>query len=116
MEHQVSDYGPGRRRLWLPKLRGQAYSGGFHDLCVTTGGLRVFPRLDAAVSSPPSTSSLPSETLVSSGSVELDALGQGLDLEAALTAGLLTLRQINPGQVAPGGRGGAGGRGGGVAG
>jgi circadian clock protein KaiC len=46
LEQRVGDYGPPRRRLWLPKLRGQSYRGGCHDLRLAAGGLRVFPRLD----------------------------------------------------------------------
>ncbi|MEA1053181.1 ATPase domain-containing protein [Lamprobacter modestohalophilus] len=153
MEHRVTDYGRGRRRLWLPKLRGQAYIGGYHDMRIETGGLTVFPRLETRE---PSTQ--PPDGRVSSGSAPLDALlgggvergtsvgivgapgcgkstlvssfavaavgrgervalyafdeslitfrkralSQALDIDAALASDLLRLRQIDPGQVAPG--------------
>ncbi|WP_462322336.1 ATPase domain-containing protein [Halochromatium sp.] len=154
LEQQVEEYGPGRRWLWLPKLRGQAYVGGCHDMCIKTGGLQVFPRLDADRSAEP-----PSQhDLISSGSAPLDALlggglergtsvgvigppgcgkstlvssfamaaagrgervalyafdeslttfrkrsiSQGLDIDSAPASNLLTLRQIDPGQVSPG--------------
>lgn len=45
LEQCVGDYGPQRRRLYLPKLRGQSYLGGYHDLRIRTGGLVVFPSL-----------------------------------------------------------------------
>jgi circadian clock protein KaiC len=47
LEQRVGDYGPPRRRLWLPKLRGQPMRGGCHDVQIVTGGMRVFPRLDS---------------------------------------------------------------------
>ena len=153
MEQRVNDYGPGRRWLWLPKLRGQPYVGGFHDLRIETGGLSVFPRLDVGRASAPAR-----DGIISSGSEPLDALlggglergtsvgiigppgcgkstlvssfamaaaergervalyafdeslttfrkralSQGLAIDSALASELLTLRQINPGQVAPG--------------
>lgn len=153
MEQRVDEYGPGRRWLWLPKLRGQAYIGGNHDMRLEVGGLRVFPRLETDRSL-----AQPREGLVSSGSAPLDALlggglergtsvgiigppgcgkstlvsslalvaagrgervafyafdeslatfrgralSQGLDLDSALASERLELRQIAPGQVAPG--------------
>ena len=48
LEQRVGDYGPPRRRLWLPKLRGQDYSGGYHDMRIVSGGIQVFPRLDSS--------------------------------------------------------------------
>ena len=41
-------YGTDRRQIRLLKLRGASYRGGYHDFCIETGGLRVFPRLVAA--------------------------------------------------------------------
>ncbi|MFP4063198.1 MAG: ATPase domain-containing protein [Halochromatium sp.] len=153
MEQRVNDYGPGRRWLWLPKLRGQAYVGGYHNLRIETGGLRLFPRLDTDRSSTPahnglvSSGSAPLDTLLGGGlergtsvgvigppgcgkstlvtsfalaAAERDervafyafdeslttlrkrALSQGLAIDAALTSERLKLRQIDPGQVAPG--------------
>jgi len=69
MEQEVSPYGPSRRWLWVPKLRGQAYHGGVHHMRILTGGVRVFPRLvvDRAAA--------PAQTgRLSSGSAPLDAL------------------------------------------
>ncbi len=42
------DYGAERRRLRVIKYRGQRYRGGYHDFVISTGGVRVFPRLVAA--------------------------------------------------------------------
>jgi circadian clock protein KaiC len=42
------EYGAERRRLRVVKCRGQSFRGGYHDLVITHGGLRVFPRLVAA--------------------------------------------------------------------
>lgn len=75
MEQRVNEYGPGRRWLWLPKLRGQPYVGGYHDMRIVTGGLRVFPRLE-----PNRSAAQPQNGLVSSGSAPLDdLLGGGLE-------------------------------------
>ena len=41
------DYGSDRRRLKVTKLRGSTFSGGFHDMTITTGGVVMFPRLIA---------------------------------------------------------------------
>ncbi len=48
LEGIAPSYGPERRRLRLIKYRGQAYRGGFHDMVIATGGVRVFPRLISA--------------------------------------------------------------------
>ena len=53
LEQRLSDYGPPRRRLWVPKLRGQAFAGGYHDMRIISGGVQVFPRLDSRLPSPP---------------------------------------------------------------
>ncbi len=75
LEHLAEDYGVGRRRLRVLKLRGVAYRDGFHDFRIVTGGMIVFPRLVAAehpVTFEPGQ--------VASGIPELDAiLGGGLD-------------------------------------
>lgn len=69
LEQLAPSYGAERRRLRVAKLRGIAYSGGFHDFVIRTGGLRVFPRLVAAEhAGSPDVSALPS------GIAELDAL------------------------------------------
>ncbi|HKH00985.1 MAG TPA: ATPase domain-containing protein [Bradyrhizobium sp.] len=75
MEQLCPDYGTSRRRLRVPKLRAVHYREGYHDYCITSGGLRIFPRLIASehhtdVQHEP----------VSSGIDELDVLfGGGLD-------------------------------------
>lgn len=47
--HELSpDYGSERRRLKVQKYRGLRYRGGYHDFVITTGGIRVFPRLVSA--------------------------------------------------------------------
>lgn len=42
------DYGVNRRRIQIRKLRGSAYREGFHDYTISTGGVRIYPRLVAA--------------------------------------------------------------------
>lgn len=83
LEQRVSDYGPGRRWLWLPKLRGQRYVGGYHDMRIETGGLRVFPRLD--------TEHVPArrqDGVISTGHAPLDTLLGG-GLERGTSVGLI---------------------------
>ena len=46
LEHFSVDYGTGRRRLQVKKLRGAQFRGGYHDFRIRTGGLDVFPRLE----------------------------------------------------------------------
>jgi circadian clock protein KaiC len=48
LEELSPNYGAERRRLRVLKYRGRRYRGGFHDLVIDTGGIRVFPRLVAA--------------------------------------------------------------------
>jgi circadian clock protein KaiC len=45
LEELSPNYGAERRRLRVLKYRGRRYRGGFHDLVIATGGIRVFPRL-----------------------------------------------------------------------
>lgn len=45
LEELSPDYGAERRRLRVIKYRGHHYRGGFHDMAITTGGVKVFPRL-----------------------------------------------------------------------
>lgn len=74
LEHLPTEFGPERRRLRVTKLRGLDFRGGYHDLRIVTGGMRVFPRMVAMehpVSHPGG--------VVESGVAELDALlGGGL--------------------------------------
>jgi circadian clock protein KaiC len=48
LERLTLDFGAGRRRLQVQKLRGVAFVGGYHDMILCKGGLDVFPRLVAA--------------------------------------------------------------------
>jgi circadian clock protein KaiC len=48
LERHAPDYGPARRRLEVAKIRGRAFSEGYHDFRIKQGGLEVFPRLVAA--------------------------------------------------------------------
>src|SRR5687768_16992030 len=74
LEHTAPEYGVGRRRLRVIKLRGVAFEGGYHDMAIQTGGLAVFPRGARASGAPAKR-----ETFAS-GVPALDALfGGGLD-------------------------------------
>lgn len=48
LEQTPATYGADRRRVRVVKLRGSPFRSGFHDFCLRTGGLVVFPRLTAA--------------------------------------------------------------------
>jgi len=48
LDQEPMGFGAERRRLRVVKMRGIRYSGGYHDMAITTGGLRVYPRLVAA--------------------------------------------------------------------
>ena len=75
LEELAPDYGPERRRLRVVKYRGTAFRGGNHDFTISTGGLRVFPRLVSAEHRRDF-----DRELMSSGIAELDALlGGGLE-------------------------------------
>lgn len=73
LDYDLSRYGLSRRRIAVQKLRGVASISGQHDIKLATGGMQVFPRLQAARDGPCETYTL------KSGSEELDALcGGGL--------------------------------------
>jgi circadian clock protein KaiC len=75
LESRIMEYGNERRRIRIVKLRGVAPRGGYHELAIVTGGLRVFPRLVAAEHRP----DLQRQS-IGSGVGELDSLlGGGLD-------------------------------------
>jgi circadian clock protein KaiC len=75
LEELSPEYGSERRRLRVIKYRGQRYRGGYHDMIIDTGGVRVFPRL---VSSEHRTEF--QRGVLSSGSPELNALlGGGVE-------------------------------------
>lgn len=75
LEQTPAVYGADRRRLRVAKLRGAPFRSGFHDFCLRTGGLQVFPRL---IASEHRTSILSQP--IGSEIAELDAmLGGGID-------------------------------------
>jgi circadian clock protein KaiC len=48
LEELAPDYGAERRRMRVIKYRGRRFRGGYHDMAIETGGVRVFPRLISA--------------------------------------------------------------------
>jgi circadian clock protein KaiC len=48
LDQTATGFGAERRQLRIVKMRGIKYSGGFHDMAIMTGGVRVYPRLIAA--------------------------------------------------------------------
>ena len=48
LEEMARDYGAERRRMRVIKYRGRRFRGGYHDLVIETGGVRIFPRLVSA--------------------------------------------------------------------
>ncbi len=75
LEELAPEYGAERRRMRVIKYRGQQFRGGYHDMVIETGGVRIFPRLVSAEHK----ADFSRETL-SSGSPELDTLlGGGID-------------------------------------
>ncbi|WP_434040815.1 MULTISPECIES: ATPase domain-containing protein [Sorangium] len=47
MEQTAPDFGEVRRRLRVLKVRGVPFRSGYHDFRIRTGGLEVYPRLEA---------------------------------------------------------------------
>src|SRR5688572_24276388 len=45
LEETAPEYGAERRRVRVIKYRGQRFRGGYHDMVIETGGVKVFPRL-----------------------------------------------------------------------
>jgi circadian clock protein KaiC len=75
LEELAPDYGAERRRMRVIKYRGRRFRGGYHDLSIETGGVRVFPRLVSAEHR-----SRYERDVITSPSAELNALlGGGLD-------------------------------------
>jgi circadian clock protein KaiC len=75
LEELAPEYGAERRRMRVIKYRGQRFRGGYHDFVISTGGVRVFPRLVSAEHK-----TRFSRDTVSSDSPELDALlGGGIE-------------------------------------
>jgi circadian clock protein KaiC len=70
-----TEYGAERRRLRVVKLGGLAFTGGYHDYTIETGGLAVFPRISYSHED-----SRFEDDTTSTGMPELDELlGGGLD-------------------------------------
>jgi circadian clock protein KaiC len=75
LEQHAAEYGKERRRLRVVKVRGLQARGGYHELTIVKGGLRVFTRL-VATEQPTKYD----QTILPSGVAELDALlGGGVD-------------------------------------
>lgn len=75
LEIDAPAFGADRRRLRVLKYRGRGYRRGYHDFTISTGGVRVFPRL---VSAEHKTDF--ARDLLGSDSAELDALlGGGVE-------------------------------------
>lgn len=75
LEKVPREYGNTRRRLQVAKMRGSVYREGYHDYTIQTGGIEVYPRLEAVEQQ----HELP-EGIASSGFAQLDdLLGGGLD-------------------------------------
>jgi circadian clock protein KaiC len=74
LDQMAPDYGTSRRRLRVVKLRGVAFSEGYHDMTIERGGLRVYPRPALDERAPAA------REVFASGVAELDTLfGGGLD-------------------------------------
>ncbi|MET0131682.1 MAG: ATPase domain-containing protein [Stenotrophomonas chelatiphaga] len=48
LERFTLDFGSAKRRMQVQKLRGVNFIAGYHDLAITTGGMKIFPRLIAS--------------------------------------------------------------------
>jgi circadian clock protein KaiC len=48
LERLTLDFGAARRRMQVQKLRGVAFTAGYHDFNILKGGLEIYPRLIAA--------------------------------------------------------------------
>jgi circadian clock protein KaiC len=45
LEKFLPEYGVARRRIEVKKMRGVAFSDGYHDMAIRTGGVEVYPRI-----------------------------------------------------------------------
>jgi circadian clock protein KaiC len=81
LEQTATGFGAERRQLRVVKMRGIKYSGGFHDISIDTGGVRVYPRLVASAHAGKA-----SMGMFATGVAGLDAL-----LGGGLVAGTTTL-------------------------
>lgn len=75
LEESAPVYGPERRRMRVLKYRGRRYRGGYHDMVIETGGVRIFPRLISAEHHRPF-----DRSVLGTGNAPLDAiLGGGIE-------------------------------------
>ena len=72
LQKSTPEYGNVRRRLQVVKMRGMPYQEGYHNFRIRTGGLEVYPRLEA-----PGASEEADRVLVKSGIEGLDDLAGG---------------------------------------
>src|SRR3569833_4534255 len=76
LEQLAMDYGAERRRIRVIKMCGIRFRGGYHDISIESGRLRIFPRLIAAEQHKP----FPLDEYTPSGNAQLDQLlGGGLE-------------------------------------
>ncbi|AOD14791.1 ATPase domain-containing protein [Xanthomonas fragariae] len=80
LERMTLDFGAARRRMQVQKLRGVDFIAGYHDLTITTGGMRIYPRLIASDHHVPFIADK-----VSSGVERIDALLYGGPLRGTST-------------------------------
>jgi circadian clock protein KaiC len=79
LRREVTMFGNEQRQVEIVKMRGSPFHSGRHDLVITTGGIRVFPRLVTVAYDTDNTGELHS-----TGITRLDALlGGGLDRSTA---------------------------------
>lgn len=73
LEMRSPEFGRAQRRILVTKMRGMSFQEGYHDARLVTGGLEVFPRVEARGSVPKDLSE------IRSGNAGIDALlGGGL--------------------------------------
>ncbi|WP_188257999.1 ATPase domain-containing protein [Pseudaminobacter soli (ex Zhang et al. 2022)] len=80
LERRTLEFGASRRQIQVQKMRGIEFAGGFHDVVISRGGLKVFPRLIASEHHAPFLGGP-----VASGVIELDALIGGGPLRGTCT-------------------------------
>ncbi|MES2492996.1 MAG: ATPase domain-containing protein [Pseudomonadota bacterium] len=75
LEELPRNYGSERRRVRVVKYRGRRFRGGFHDYCIRTGGVEIYPRLVSAEHRSPFV-----REMIKTNSAELDGLlGGGVE-------------------------------------
>ncbi|NJC04288.1 circadian clock protein KaiC [Sphingomonas kaistensis] len=80
LEELAPEYGAERRRMRVIKYRGRRFRGGYHDLAIETGGVRVYPRLVSAEHR-----NSFDRTVISTGQTTFDALlGGGIERSSSV--------------------------------